>query len=115
VTSLAVPPLGKGAREEPATGRYAWRVAASGRHCRARTGGMKGSHGCRRPAVAELNRGRTERKAGLARWRDAWWPYCIEDLLAYNRAVIDGAVWWLGVDADGHNVAGYWRKEGGGQ
>jgi hypothetical protein len=57
--------------------------------------------------VAELNRGRYNYQRH--RKSPSWWGYCAIHLLEYNRAVIAGRVWWLGVDDQGHSTYGYWR------
>jgi hypothetical protein len=68
-----------------------WRLAAEGKRCR-RTGrehGVSFRYACGKPAVAELNRARTQ--ASQARFPNGlWWPYCAEHL--YGRWIEDGKV-----------------------
>jgi hypothetical protein len=108
------PVRGKGAHDEPAS---EWRAPAErAARCRAyrsstvddvRLGLDRSRRICGHPPIGELNRGIFNYRA----WerRPSWWGYCAVHLLAYNRAVIAGRVWWLGVDDQGYSTHGYWR------
>jgi hypothetical protein len=65
----------------------AWRLVA-GKRCRRQSGA--GRAYCRKPAVAEVNRGYMR----SGQMHENWWAYCADHL--YGRWVEDGQVWcWI--------------------
>lgn len=71
-----------------------WRLT-TGKRCR--SGSSRYVKACGAPAVAEFNRGRSDKR--LHARTDSWWAYCAEHM--FGRWVEDGRVMcWIAVKDD---------------